>query len=93
MFCCTLYNPFTQLPTSIYMVTEEATPLEDYLATSDGKSNFSISWGLHQVIVRELIILFGVMYNSHGLILYYGMCSSCSDEVIVVYMYVCHHSI
>ena len=40
-----------QLPTCIYVVTEEATPLEDHLKCQEGYSDFSIAWGLHQTIV------------------------------------------
>lgn len=43
-----------QLSTSIFVVTEEAVPLEDYLATKDGSSGFSIAWGFHQTIVSIL---------------------------------------
>ena len=42
-----------QLPTSIYVVTEEALPLQDSIGTTDGSTSFSIAWGLHQVIVSR----------------------------------------
>ena len=48
-----MYN-IPQLPECIYMVTEEATPLETHLQTKEGQSVHSISWGLHQIIVRTL---------------------------------------
>lgn len=44
-----------QLPNCIYVVTEEAIPLEEHLASEEGRSTFSTSWGLHQVIVSETL--------------------------------------
>lgn len=40
-----------QLPTAIYVVTEEALPLQESIATKDGATTFSIAWGLHQTMV------------------------------------------
>ena len=59
MYTCTVHDvclysyDFLQLPECIYMVTEEATPLETHLQTEEGQSEHAISWGLHQIIVRE----------------------------------------
>ena len=47
------FLPPLQLPDSIYLVTEEAVPLEEHHSTQDGHSEFSTAWGLHQVLVRE----------------------------------------
>jgi len=43
---------FGQLPTSLHMITEEATPLQILLENS--KSDFAISWGIHQILVSFL---------------------------------------
>ncbi len=41
-----------QLPTCIYLVTEEAVPLVEHLKEKEGYSDFSLTWGMHQTIVR-----------------------------------------
>ncbi len=43
--------PHQQLPTCIYVVTEEAVPLGEHLEEKEGYSDFSLAWGLHQTIV------------------------------------------
>jgi len=35
------------------VVTEEVVPLATYIASRDGSSEFSVAWGLHQILVSE----------------------------------------
>ena len=51
------YIDGVELPTCIYVVTEEAMPLEDHMTTKEGHSEFSTAWGLHQIIVSQLLLL------------------------------------
>ena len=45
-----------QLPTSLHMITEEAVPLQVSLEDEgSGRSNYSISWGIHQILVSHHI--------------------------------------
>lgn len=44
------YIDGVELPTSIYAVTEEATPLEESLKSQEGHTEFVLSWGLHQTL-------------------------------------------
>ena len=46
---------FGQLPTSLHMITEEATPLQ--VSLENCKSDFVISWGIHQILVSGLTSL------------------------------------
>ncbi|KAL5463579.1 hypothetical protein EMCRGX_G032488 [Ephydatia muelleri] len=44
------YIDGVELPSSIYAVTEEATPLEESLRSPEGRTEFALSWGLHQTL-------------------------------------------
>lgn len=45
------------------MITEEATPLQLHLQSSDSSSQHLISWGLYQLIVRSTAPIINELIN------------------------------
>lgn len=54
MFWCVV--GYVQNDATVTMATESVVPLEEYLKQEDRQSEFSISWGIHQVVVSVIAI-------------------------------------
>jgi len=68
-----------QLPTSLHMITEEAVPLKVSLEDDgNGKNDYPISWGIHQILVssgNNFKPVLGSMYSCMHLLLWKSACN------------------